>query len=261
MPLVDDIARYLDQFAPPGLAESWDNVGLLAGDRSRPVGKLMTCLSITPASASEAVRQGADLIVSHHPLPFRPLKRLSTDTPEGKLLCELLGARIAIYSPHTAFDSAAAGINEQLAAGIGLSDVRPLVPAVDGQLGAGRWGRAAKSATIGSVADKLKKFLRVGQVQVVGAAERAVDAVAVACGSAGEFLSPALAAGCQLFVTGEVRFHSCLEAEAAGMGLVVVGHFASERFAVETLAGVLAQAFPPLEVWASRDEQDPLRWI
>ena len=90
MPLVDDVARFLDVFAPARLAESWDNVGLLAGDRHRPVRKVMTCLTITPASAQEAIAQGAELIVTHHPLPFRPLKRLTTDTPEGRLLCRLM---------------------------------------------------------------------------------------------------------------------------------------------------------------------------
>ncbi len=261
MPLVNDIAGFLEAFAPARLAESWDNVGLLAGDRNRPVSKLMTCLTITPASAQEAIESGAELIVTHHPLPFRPLKRLSTDTPEGKLLCDLLAARIAIYSPHTAFDSAAAGINQRLAEGIGLSDIRPLVCQPDGQLGAGRLGRAAQGVTTGQVAERLKQFLRIGQIQAVGQLGQVVTTVAVACGSAGEFLEPAREAGCQLLVTGEVRFHTCLEAEATGVGLLLAGHFASERFAVEALADILAAAFGSIEVWASRQERDPLAWV
>ena len=84
---------------------------------------------------------------------------------------------------------------------------------------------------------------------------------AVACGAAGELLAVALAAGCEALVVGEARFHSCLEAEASGLGLVVPGHFASERFALEALAGVLTRQFPGIEVWASRQERDPLQWI
>jgi dinuclear metal center YbgI/SA1388 family protein len=258
---VDDIARFLDQYAPHNLAESWDNVGLLVGDRQRALSKVMTCLTITPASAAEAIRSKADLIVTHHPLPFSPLKKITTDTPEGQLLCDLLGARISIYSSHTAFDSTLEGINQQLAEGLELTDIRPLVPQTDGQLGAGRYGRIRAGSTIESIAERLKTFLRIGQVQAVGQVGQAVTNVAVACGSAGEFLGPARLAGCQLLVTGEVRFHTCLEAEATGMALLLAGHFASERFGVEALAGVLARQFAGLEVWASRDEQDPLRWV
>ncbi|HEX4144361.1 MAG TPA: Nif3-like dinuclear metal center hexameric protein [Pirellulales bacterium] len=272
--IVDDIAQYLDQFAPADLAESWDNVGLLAGDRGAPVTKVMTCLTITPASAAEAIAAGAELIVAHHPLPFRPLKRLTTDTLEGRLLCDLLAARIAIYSPHTAFDSTSGGINERLAAGLGLVDLEPLVllpqsttsavtagQAVEGRRGTGRRGRAPAGTTGDALAARVRQFLRIGQVQAIGDTGRIAENVAVACGSAGEFLVPAHAAGCQLLVTGEVRFHTCLEAEGLGVTLLVVGHFASERFAVEVLAGVLAKRFPPVTFWASRHERDPVRWI
>jgi dinuclear metal center YbgI/SA1388 family protein len=261
---VDDIAQFLDRFAPVDLAESWDNVGLLAGNRRAAVSKVMTCLTITPASADEAIRSGAELIVTHHPLPFHPLKRLTTDTPEGRLLCDLLGARIAIYSPHTAFDSTAGGINERLAAGLGLTDVAPIVPlpSAEGRaapLGSGRMGIAPPGTTGDALAQRLKQFLRIGQLQAVGQTAATLSKVAVACGSAGEFLVPAQANGCQLLVTGEVRFHTCLEAEALGVVLLVVGHFASERFAVEDLADLLAKQFPAVSVWASRQESDPLR--
>src|SRR5688572_20463375 len=110
MPLLRDICQFLDQLAPPRLAEEWDNVGLLVGDPAQPIERIMTCLTITPASAAEAVSQRADLIVTHHPLPFRPLKRLTSDHTPGRLLLSLIRAGIAVHSPHTAFDSAAAGI-------------------------------------------------------------------------------------------------------------------------------------------------------
>jgi putative NIF3 family GTP cyclohydrolase 1 type 2 len=85
--------------------------------------------------------------------------------------------------------------------------------------------------------------------------------VAIACGSAGEYLAAAQSAHCDCFITGEARFHACLAAEAMGIGLILTGHFASERFAVEALAEVLAQQFPDLQVWASQRERDPVRWL
>ncbi|MFH1266373.1 MAG: Nif3-like dinuclear metal center hexameric protein, partial [Planctomycetota bacterium] len=115
MHTVKVIAEFLDQFAPHRLAEEWDNVGLLVGDSSGRVNRVMTCLTITPATAAEAIEAETDLIVTHHPLPFRPLKRLTTDTPTGRVLLDLIAGRIAVYSPHTAFDSAEEGINQRLA--------------------------------------------------------------------------------------------------------------------------------------------------
>jgi dinuclear metal center YbgI/SA1388 family protein len=259
MPTIQAIAAFLEEFAPSQLAEEWDNVGLLVGDSRATVARAMTCLSVTPASAAEAVRGRADLIVTHHPLPFAALKRVTAESTAGRLLLELIAARVAVYSPHTAFDSAARGINQRLAAGLGLRGVVPLAPAADG-LGAGRWGWLEQPLSLAQLAGRLKEFLKIEHVQMVGNPARPVRTVAIACGAAGELLAAAAAAGCDAMVLGETRFHTCLEAEAAGMGLLLAGHFASERFALEQLAEVLAKRFPEVEIWASRDERDPLQW-
>jgi dinuclear metal center YbgI/SA1388 family protein len=253
----------LAQFAPPRLAEEWDNVGLLVGDSRQPVRRVMTCLTVTPASVAEAVAERADLIVTHHPLPFQPLKRLTADHTPGRLLLDLIAARIAVYSPHTAFDSAAAGINQQLAEALGLSEIEPLVPkpAEAGGQGAGRRGRLGPPIPLSELAERLKAFLHLQGLQLVGDLRREIQHVAVACGAAGEFLAPAWQAGCQVLVTGETNFHTCLEAEAREVALLLPGHYASERFAVETLAGHLQRQFGELVVWPSRQERDPLRWI
>jgi dinuclear metal center YbgI/SA1388 family protein len=255
------IAQFLEQLAPAALAEDWDNVGLLVGDHQRRVERVMTCLTITDASAAEAVAAKADLIVTHHPLPFHPPRRLTVDRHDGKLLWQLIGAQISIFSPHTAFDSAQQGINARLAEGLGLVEIAPLVPRADEEHGAGRTGLLLEPTTLGELAARTKRLLAISSLQAVGPLDLSVERVGVACGSAGEFVTLAAEAGCQALVTGEVRFHACLEAESLGLGLVLAGHFASERFAVEALAQVLADQFPSLEIWASRHETDPLHWI
>jgi dinuclear metal center YbgI/SA1388 family protein len=257
------ICDFLEELAPARLAEDWDNVGLLVGDPGQTVGKIMTCLTVTPASAQEALREQADLIVTHHPLPFRPLKRLTTETTPGRLLLDLIRGGIAVYSPHTAFDSAAAGINQQLAEGLGLEDISPLM-AMEREaqgVGSGRMGTFPQPTTLAAVAEKLKAFLSVTMLQAVGHRDRQVTRVALACGAAGQFLEQALRAGCDLLVTGETNFHTCLEAEACDVALLLPGHFASERFALETLAQRIARYFPDVIVWASRDDRDPLSWV
>ncbi|MHB8971120.1 MAG: Nif3-like dinuclear metal center hexameric protein [Pirellulaceae bacterium] len=263
MPKLQIIREYLDAFAPAVLAEDWDNTGLLAGDPAAEVARMMTCLTVTPRSAQEAVARGADLVVSHHPLPFRPIQRLVTDTTPGRLLWQLITHHVAIYSPHTAFDSTCGGINQRLAEGLALEDILPLVPVVGAPpgAGAGRTGRVARPTTLGEMATQLKQFLSLVHMHFVGPLNAPVQKVAIACGAAGELLPKARQAGCDLLVLGEANLHTCLEAEATQVSLLLPGHFASERFAVEQLAGVLAAEFPDLEVWASADESDPIGWL
>jgi dinuclear metal center YbgI/SA1388 family protein len=128
MTTVAEVARWLDRFAPPRLAESWDNVGLLWGDPAAPVERVMTCLTVTPDSSAEAIADHANLVVSHHPILFRAVKAVRADRPEGATLWNLARAGIAILSPHTAFDNAPGGINDLLATRLDLEDVTPLRP-------------------------------------------------------------------------------------------------------------------------------------
>ncbi len=289
MATLADVVAFLEHFAPPHLAEDWDNVGLLAGDPHAPVRRLMTCLTITPATADEAVQQRANLIVSHHPLPLRPMRRFTTETTEGRLLWQLLGAHIAVYSPHTGFDSASSGINQRLAEMLALRNVAPLLPCgaetADGATsdhqtpsdgrraagatgggqtplaGTGRFGELQRAESLRQFARRVKRALRQPVLQIVGDLQQRVRRVAVACGSAGQLLEAAIRRQCDCLVLGETRFHTCLEAEARNVALVLTGHYASERFAVEQLADVLAEQFPDIQCWASRQERDPLRWV
>ena len=126
MTTVAEINRWLDEFAPPVLAEDWDNVGLIWGDPSAEVGRVMTCLTVTSRTALEAIHGRAELIVSHHPVLFRPTKRVRADRPETGALWNLARAGVSIISPHTAFDNTRGGINDGLAKRLGLVNVEPL---------------------------------------------------------------------------------------------------------------------------------------
>lgn len=257
---VADVCAFLEEFAPLDLAEDWDNVGLIVGDRQDPVAKVMTCLTITEASACEAIEQNVQLIVTHHPLPFKPLKRLTTESTPSKLLWNLMKSRISVYSPHTAFDSAAGGINQQLAEGIGLASIRPLVPG-ENEMGTGRVGDMPAATSLESLGHSIQSFLNAGFIQYVGAKNLSLQRIAIACGAGGSFLSAAVKQKCDALLTGEARFHDCLEAEAQQVALILPGHYATERFAVENLAKLLGEKFPSLEVFASRKEADPVQLL
>lgn len=256
-PTVADIVQMMEQIAPSALREAWDNTGLLLGDMAGPAKRIMTCLTVTPESAEEAIGGRADLLISHHPLPFKPLATITTATLPGRLVWRLATHRIAVYSPHTAWDSAMDGINAQLARKLSLSDIEPLIPSAQHELGAGRYGKLARPVELSHIVHKLCQAIPYCRPRAVPTAQT-ITRVALACGSGGSFLSAAAALDCQLLVTGEATFHTCLEAQALGIGLLMIGHFASEKFAMDQLAARLASALPGTTVWGCAQESDPV---
>jgi dinuclear metal center YbgI/SA1388 family protein len=278
---LDDVCQYMESFASTRLAEEWDNVGLLIGDRRRQLKRVMTCLTITPESLNEAIVGQVDLIITHHPFPFRPLKKITADTSVGDMLLQLIRANIAVYSPHTAFDSAVHGINQSIAEGLGLREITPLKPAKDFPssefsaasstsqfenspekiAGSGRSGKLVPAMSGVQFIDLVKQFFQISGCEYSGPIGQSIRKVGVACGAAGELLELALNQGCDAFLIGETNFHTCLEARARNCLLVLPGHFATERFALVRLAQVIASAFPGLTVWASREESDPVERV
>jgi len=267
-----DILRFLEEFAPLRLAEDWDNVGLLLGRHNADVQKVLTCLTLTADVAAEAVSTGVDLIVTHHPILFRPIQRLTDATAEGTMLLELIENHVAVYSPHTAFDSAFEGINARWSAQLGLEECVPLRPLMTSNsstpvessqpgLGAGRAGRLKCPCSLGELVERLQQLTGQSQIGFVGHKNQRIQHVGIACGAAAEMMKEADQLGCDVLITGEARFHACLEARSRKIGLILLGHFASERFACEQLADVLGQQFPGLQVQASQAECDPVQWL
>jgi dinuclear metal center YbgI/SA1388 family protein len=264
---LDAVCQVLAQIAPLRLAESWDNVGLLIGDRSQRVQRVMTCLTITPAVVEEAVQRHVDLIVTHHPLPFKPLAKLTSDTTTGRMLLKLIAAEVAVYSAHTAFDSASNGINALWAQGLGLQQIAPLIvapDAADPSVGSGRYGQLLEPTAIDALAKSAATVVGVDKFRIVGTGA-AIRKVAIACGSGGSFLSAASMRGCQALITGEATFHICLEAEALGIALVLLGHYASERFAMERIVPLLRSELSTIgrdmDVFVSSADTDPLQSV
>ena len=259
---LSDIVEKLEGHAPLTLAESWDNVGLLAGDLDLPVHRIMTCLTISRETVREAIESGVQLVVAHHPLPFKPLQRIVTSTAVGQSLWPLIREGIAIYSPHTAWDSASNGINARLAAWLNLIDVRPIrtieIENQESRVGVGRIGRLEPTKSIGEIVNSLRNRLPSLTAFANQQVDRQIAHVAIVCGSGGSFVDAARQRGADLLLTGEATYHQCLEAQSMNLGLLLIGHFASERFSMDALAGLLQTDFPTLDVWASRNECDPM---
>ena len=266
---LETVVQFFESRYPLSLAESWDNVGLLIGDRTMPIERVMTCLTVTPEICREAVEQKADLIVTHHPFPFHAVRQITTVTSDGAMLLQLIRAGVAVYSAHTAFDSAQEGINRQIATKLELRDVTTLYPPhelaiEENEIGTGRVGSLPQAVRLIELVEKVAALFHLQVLPYVGEPDAFVQRVAIGCGAAGDFLEQVKTQNADVFFVGEMRFHQYLEALANGITLILPGHYASERFAVEQMANVISDYFQTsgqkLTVWSSRDERDPLRF-
>jgi dinuclear metal center YbgI/SA1388 family protein len=265
---ISDVLKFLVEFAPTELAEDWDNTGLLIGQRNDSVSSIMTCLTLTPDVAEEAVTKGAGLVVTHHPILFRAVQKLTDETSEGRMLLSLIRAGVAVYSPHTSYDSAYEGVNRQLATSLNLKNVKPIREVANASdsaansdpIGSGRLGDLPDAVSLADFVVIVKQALQIDHTWFVGDAASTISRVGIACGAAAEFMGDASRHGCDVLLTGEARFHACLEARTRGIALVLPGHYPTERPAMENLAERLANQFPDLNVWASSVEADPVQW-
>ena len=257
-PLVE-ILNVLQAIAPLETAEAWDNVGLLVGDPDRCVERLMTCLTVTSVTLSEAIENHVDLLISHHPMPFKPMGRITTESVTGRLLLQAIENRVSIYSPHTAWDNCRDGINAQLAKILRLEGIQPLHgfrngPVVDG-LGTGRHGHVSSPISIDELKNRLMAKLPTALFRATHSNDHLVKRIGIVCGSGGSMLHTVNDAGCDAFLTGEATYHQCLEAEAMGIAICMIGHHASEAFSLSTLADLLRQSLPSLSVFSSKKER------
>jgi dinuclear metal center YbgI/SA1388 family protein len=225
MMVVQDIVAQLECIAPGHLAEDWDNTGLLVGRCDAKVNRLLTCLTLTSDVAEEAISEKVQLVVTHHPVLFHGAKRITGADQEGRVLLKLIENGVAVYSPHTSFDSSSQGINQQLATGFGLQGIRPVqFIGDDPDVGVARHGTLAEAVSLQVFLKTVRGGVAAKYLEYTGELKAPVHHVAVACGAASGVLTDAVALGCDTFVTGEARFHAALEAREAGVNLILLGH-------------------------------------
>jgi dinuclear metal center YbgI/SA1388 family protein len=263
--LLADILSVLERMAPPSLAEAWDNVGLQIGDPHQRVDSVWVALDPGPEVVAAACRCRADLLITHHPLFFRPIQRIEINTPIGTVVEQAVRHRLAIYCMHTNLDAAADGLNDLLARRLGLRRLRPLRPPVDitGQRhpGIGRIGTLVRATRLSDLAQLVKQRLGAGAVRMAGDPALRVKHVALVAGSGGSAVGEFLRAEADAFISGDLRYHEVRDIEYARRGVVDVGHFHSEHLMADAIAQRLRRAFgprrPPVRVQACSLEKDP----
>lgn len=246
---VQEILRELKAFAPTELACNWDNVGLLV-DAGRPVSRVLTALDITADVVREAAAQGCELIVSHHPVIFDPLKRIAADDVPALLLQNGISA----ICMHTNLDAAPGGVNDTLADTLGM--------AREGRRefadGCGRIG-TVPATTAAELARFCAATLHSG-VKYVDS-PRPVTCLAEVSGAGGSYLQQAIDEGADCLVTGEAAHHIALLAKQKGVGLVVAGHWGTEQAVADVLAARLTAAFPGLTAVHAAADTDPYAYL
>ncbi len=247
MTKIKEVLEYLNELYPFDTKEEWDNCGLLVGGEDNMVEKIMLTLDVTKEVVEQAEEAGADLIVSHHPVIFRPFKSLKSGTAVFNLAC----ADIGVISVHTPLDGAKGGVSEQLAKKIGLkkivhSDFSPMI--VTGET----------STDVKKFAKKLKTALG-GSVQY-SAFDREIKTVAVCSGAGGSLLAELPAGYVDAYVTGEAAHHNFIDCEEQGTALFVCGHFETENIILDELERVLSEKFPNIEIEKSQ-QKNPRRSV
>ncbi|MDB4932120.1 MAG: hypothetical protein JWM10_4604 [Myxococcaceae bacterium] len=257
MSTVDELCRAMEAIAPARLAESWDNVGLLVGDRAAAADRVLLTIDLTRPVLDEALALGCTAVVAYHPVIFAPMKRVLA----GSLAYALVRHGVAVYSPHTALDVAEGGTNDVLADAVGMTDRAPLRVTVPAEgLGLGRVGAVAPIGR-GALLAKVRAALGVEHLVVAGPSEGEVARVAVGAGACGDLLDEVIASGAGVYVTGEMRHHDALRAAAAGVTVACAMHSNSERRTLGVLAGKLRAALPGVELRLAESDRDPFRVV
>ena len=239
----------LERIAPKRLAEEWDNPGLLLGSPAQEVHKILTCLDVTDEVVEEAISQGADMIVAHHPLIFKGIKKLRTDLPLGARLQKLMVHGIAVAAAHTNLDTAEGGVNDVLARLIGLTDIQSFAgKAEEGEDPTlGRIGYLPEAMSIEDFARQVKEALPVDYVRLVKADAKMVKKVALCSGAGSEFIAKAAFLGADAYVTGDVKYHEAQQAVEMGLHVIDGGHFGTEFPVAAVLRDRLAEELSGLK--------------
>ena len=239
---IKEVVNALEKFAPLPLQESYDNAGLQVGLTETEVSGALLCLDVTEEVVDEALEKGCNLIVSHHPLIFRALKRVSDANMVQRCLMKAILNHVAIVSMHTNIDNAVGGVNFKIAEKMGLENISLLAPkAVEGaEGGSGVIGELPVPMDAAVFVEMLKDVFHVKCVQANQLLQRKIRKVAI-CGGAGAFLlDDSVRAGADAFVTGEMHYHEFFDHEQQ-VQICVIGHYQSEQFTSELFKSIIEE--------------------
>jgi len=260
---VREITDFLFTVAPGYMKETWDNVGLVVGRGDRPVTKLLVALDASMEVLEEAENMNCQLVVSHHPVIFGGLKQLNEDSVTGRAVLFAAEKKIACVNMHTNLDSVHGGVNDILAAALGLKEISLVSPRGTDEAGEGygylRCG-FVQEVSLPDFAAFVKCALSCPGVRYADGG-KPVHKVAVGGGACGDEMAAAIAAGCDTFVTADIKYHQFCDAAVMGLNLIDAGHFETENPVCDDLCRQLRENFPDVQVILSQKQKSPIHFI
>ncbi len=260
-----EVIDYLNSKFHPEYQEDYDNAGFLLGDARSEYKGALVALDLTPSVVDEAVKLGMSLIVTHHPFIFRGVKQLTDATETGRMTMTLIKNDISVYAAHTNLDNLPWGVNGALAEKLGLTDTRVLhANANSEQIGAGMLGELSKPESAEDFLQKVKALLGIPFIRISPLsphpAPKTVKRVAICGGSGSEFIGDALAAGADIYITADLKYHDFQRTDDR-MVLADAGHFETEQFAREIIFRAISEKFSNFACRISASQQGIVGYI
>lgn len=236
---ISEVIELIEKEAPLCLAYQWDNSGFLCGDINKDIQSVYLTLDINKKTVDEAVKAGADMIISHHPIMFGGIKRINYNDPDGYVIKRLIENDIAVYAAHTSMDCAKHGINELLAQKLDLKNIE-VIEKNEKYPDCGL-GRIAKTDMISvkELAKKVKEKLDTPFVRVSGDTEKAVTVVAVGSGACDDLIPNAIELGADVLITADMKYHIAMDAAERGLAVIDAGHYPTEFFVVDIFKKII----------------------
>ena len=253
---------------PEELQYSWDNSSLNLGDLDQDINKIMLTLEITNRTIDEAIEKGVDLVISHHPFLMSKVNQIRTDTIKGGLIYKMIRNNISAYCMHTSYDMAEDGLNDYFFDLLGIKDrqVLDVESSLDSyndgkEYGLGRLADLEKPIEIGDLISSLKDKLNIDHARYVGPKDLLINKIAVVTGNGSEFFLLAKSKGCDILITGDLKYHQAMDALDMGMALLDFGHYGTEHIFSKSVYNYINSISGDIEVLISEKNIDPFTFV
>lgn len=248
-----EIMDKLEELSPVSYACSWDNVGLLLGDKEKEVKKILVTLDVTDDVIDQAIRLGVDMILSHHPMIFKGVRKVTADDFTGRRILKMAQHGICYYASHTNFD--VMGMADAAADELALSNREVLQITFEDEIakeGFGRIGELPESLSLADAAQYVKQVFGIDRVKVFGNLDEEVKRVAISPGSGKSMIQDAIKSNVEVLITGDIDHHDGLDAVLQGLSIIDAGHFGLEKIFVPFMEQYLRREVPEMKVYRAR---------